>query len=805
MEKGSKRYQRFVKIFWGIIIFPVVFLFILFSLIAAGAFGKMPTFEELENPKSNLASDVIASDGKILGKYYQENRTTVDFDEVPPQLVNALIATEDIRFEKHAGIDGKALVRVAWGLLTGNHKGGGSTITQQLAKNLYRMREDYGSSISAGNFIGRAWNLAIMKFKEWVTAVQLERNYTKGEIIVMYLNTVPFGSQAYGIKSAARTFFDKTPDSLNIEEAALLVGVVKGPTLYSPLPPRSPKDSARIRRRERSLLRRNVVISQMAKYDMISEEKADSLKEIPIKLNLHIESHKEGIATYFREYLRTTMTSRKPEKSDYPEWQEQQYKDDMWEWKNNPLYGWCYKHRKPDGSPYNIYKDGLKIYTTINSKMQQYAESAMTEHMRDYLQPTFFKHKTNENAPFSWRLNKKQIDQIMYQSMKRSERYRVLKENGLDSAEIDKNFHTPTEMTVFTWKGEKDTVMTPYDSIKHYKFYLRAGFMSFEPQTGYVRAYVGGIDYKHFKFDHVKIARRQVGSTFKPFIYTMAMMSGISPCAKVMNIPHTILMPEGQPPYTPQFSSSSLNNQMITLRQGLSLSLNQISAWVMKQYTPEAVLDIVRKMGVRSPIDPVPAICVGSAEVKLYEMVGAYGTYANKGFYTRPIFVTRIEDKNGNTISTFKPAKRQVLNEQTAYLMIHMMRGVVQSGTASRLVYKYGFKNEIAGKTGTTNDNADGWFIGITPNLVSGAWVGGEERSIRFSSTALGMGSNMALPIWALYMKKVYADKDLDYSREDRFVKIPESELPVEINCREYEKNSNLQQNQDATKDDFFY
>ncbi len=793
MAKINKR-KIFVILFWSAIVVPVLFITTIFTLISTGSMGFMPSFEELENPKSNLASEVYTEDGKLLGKYYRENRTVISFEDVSPLVVNALIATEDVRFFEHSGIDGKALTRVAYGVITGNRKGGGSTITQQLAKNLFpRDKTKYDSKIA------KAWNMSITKFKEWVTAVKLERNYTKEEIMVMYLNTVTFGSETFGIKAAARTFFDTSPDSLKIEEAAVLVGLLKAPSAYSP-----------VYKPKKSLSRRNTVINQMEKYNFITAAEADSLKEIPINLKYKVQSHNRGLGTYFREYMRITLHAKRPERKNYASWQDQMFYEDSLEWVNNPVYGWCNKNVKPNGLKYDLYKDGLRIYTTINSSMQTYAEQAVCEHLAGKLQPLFYqKSKNNKNGPYAWNMREDQLKSIQTSSIRRSERYRVLKKAGKDSTAIWEDFKTPAKMRIFKWIDKKlvndstavyytdvDTTMTPLDSILYYKYFLRAGFMSMDPNTGHVKAYVGGMNYRHFKYDHVKVAKRQVGSTFKPFVYTLAMMDGYSPCHEIPNIPYTITMKNGQPPYTPQFSSSNIKSAKISLKVGLANSLNQIAAWVMKQYNPEAVLKIAKAMGVRSHIDPVPAICVGSAEVTLFEMVGAYSTFANKGFYTEPIFVSRIEDKNGNTIATFKPKRSEAIDEQTAFMMIELMKGVVQMGTSVRLRYTYKLNNEIAGKTGTTNNNSDGWFIGITPNLVSGAWVGGEERSIHFASTTYGQGASMALPIWALYMQKVYKDESLGVKKE-RF-KRPTQDMDVETDCSKY------QQNQGGTNDENF-
>ncbi|MBN1250839.1 MAG: transglycosylase domain-containing protein [Bacteroidales bacterium] len=790
-EEVTRRNIKTIKIFWIILLVPVLFIFILFTLISTGNLGFMPSFEELENPNSNLSSEIFTADQQLLGKYYRQNRTVVQFDNLPQNLVNALVATEDIRFSEHSGIDPRGLGRVLFKtiLMGKKRSGGGSTITQQLAKNLFPR-----DTVENRSKISYVANMAITKFKEWVIAVKLERNYTKEEILAMYFNTVPFGSQAYGIKAASRTFFNLPPDSLNLEQSALLVGIVNAPTLYSPV--RNPKNS---------LNRRNkVVLYQMYKYGYITKEVYDSVKTIPLNLNYSVQSHKQGYGTYFREYLRTALTRHKPERENYASYAYSKFQEDSIEWMENPLYGWCNKNNKPNGKPYDIYSDGLKIYTTINYDMQRYAEEAVKEHMGGYLQPLFFKMKKGKSrAPFDWRVTKQEVNKIMYLAMIRSERYRVLKKEAkLDSAQIAKNFRTPTRMTVFSWNGDIDTVMSPMDSILYYKHFLHAGVMSFEPQTGYVRAYVGDIEYEHFKFDNVMLARRQVGSTFKPIIYTMAMMpDGFSPCHQVPNIPVTFEMPEGQDDYTPKFSTggglTKYEGKMVSLKFGLAQSMNQISAWVLKQYNPHTAVQLAKKMGIKSEIPEVPSICVGAAEVKLSEMVGAYGTFINKGVYVEPIFVTRIEDKNGNIISTFKPKKNEVISEGTAFRMITLMQGVVDGGTSVRLRYQYGFKNEIAGKTGTTNDNSDGWFMGIVPNLVTGVWVGGEERSIRFASGTYGQGASMALPIWALYMQNVYANEKLGISKAN--FERPEFDDGVETDCDKYYKEHGV--SQDVVRD----
>lgn len=819
MEKKNK---RFIRIFWAIIVFPFILISLIFVLINMNVFGKLPGFAELENPKTNLATEVYSSDQILLGKFFKENRTIVDFKDVSPNVLNALIATEDIRFYKHSGIDARALLRVFKGVATMDLSGGGSTITQQLAKNVYKMRVD--SSEYQTGLHGKT-NLIITKFKEWVTAVRLEKNYTKQEIIAMYLTTVDFGSNAYGIKSAARTFFDTTPDSLKLEQAAVLIGLLKAPTYYSPK--LNPKNS---------LQRRNIVLNQIEKYQNKLEDlhgyklmpKAyyDSLRALPITLHYSVQSHTKGIARYFREYIRSLMYKTEPVAPEKPikpkniSWRDPAYKkykrdivaweiknhkyiEDSLEWTNNQLYGWCNKNKKPNGEMYNIYRDGLKIYTTINYKMQTYAEEAVKEHMGGYLQPLFYKRqKGRKKAPFTWRLTTKQIKKILRSSMKRTDRYRHLKYDlKKDSAYIEKIFQTPVKMRVFSWKGSIDTTMTPMDSIKYYKYFLHAGLMSMEPQTGYVRAYVGDINYNFFKYDNVSLSKRQVGSTFKPFVYSIAMEDKISPCHRVPNVPITIDLPEGQipPTWTPTFSTSKRDGEMISLKYGLANSLNQISAWIMKKYGPVKIREMAYKIGIKSWLPAVPSLCVGAAEVRLTEMVSAYTTFANQGIHSEPIFVTRIEDKNGNIISRFKSKHREALNANTTYRMVDLMKAVVQEGTSTRLGYKYGFTNEIAGKTGTTNDNSDGWFIGFVPNLVTGIWVGGEERGIHFESTTEGQGAAMALPIWALYMQRCYKNEKLGISKEP--FKKPVLYDGVELDCAKYDEmhpeNNSLYNNDD--------
>ena len=729
--------RKFIRGLWITFFSTVVFVILLFIAIAFGLFGKMPSFEELENPRSSLASEVFSADGKVLGKYFIENRSNIHFEDLSPNVVNALIATEDARFDRHSGIDIKAIFRVFFGVVTGTSKGGGSTITQQLAKNLFPRKPDY-------SFV----QLVFMKLKEWVTAIKLERNYSKDEILAMYLNTVDFGSQSYGIKSAAKTYFNKTPAELSAEESALLIGILQRPSWLSP-----------VRHPDRALERRNVVLGQMEKYDYISEAEADSLKLIPIDMSAYrIQDHTAGLGTYFREYLRGVLTE------------------------------WCNSHPKSDGTPYNLYRDGLKIYATIDSRMQEYAEQAVKEYLGKELQPLFFRHwKGYPNAPFVFEnsVQKKEIKNLMMQAMRRTDRYYRLKVQNISDEEILKNFQEPAEMQVFSWNGPIDTVMTPWDSIRYYKFFLQAGLMTVDPHTGFVRAYVGGIDNRYFQFDHVKMSKRQVGSTFKPFLYTLAMQEGETPCTRYPNIQPVIELWNGDV-WAPENSSDERLGEEVTLKWALANSNNWISGQLMKKYSPQDVITIARKMGVTSYIPPVYSIALGSADLTLYEMTGAMATFANKGLYVEPVFITRIEDRNGNVLEQVVPKQQEAISEETAYLMVQLMKGVVESGTGIRLRYKYGLDNPIAGKTGTTQNQSDGWFMGITPDLVTGIWVGCEDRAAHFRTLDLGQGANTALPIWAIYMKKVYADPALKVSRED-FWK-PKKEWDINFDCDNPEK-----------------
>ena len=734
-KKGDDGGRKAVKVLWCIFGIGLIVTVLFFFCVAKGAFGVMPTFEELENPQTNLATQIISCDGKVLGSYYVENRSNVRYSDLSPYLPQALVSIEDERFYKHSGIDTKSLFRVAYGVFTGNKKGGGSTITQQLAKNLFPRDENLSKM-----------RLVIRKFQEWITATKLEYNYSKDEIIAMYLNTVAFGHNAFGIRSAAKTFFDKDPKDLNIEESALMAGVVNAPTRFSP-----------VRNPERSTQRRNLVLKAMEKNGYLTRAQYDSISQIPIDMShFGVMDHNSGQATYFREQLRLELT----------------------EWANT--------HYRPDGKPYNIYRDGLKIYTTIDSRMQRYAEEAVKEFMGGSLQPSFFKHWAGrKNAPFSLN-DKDQIDAILETSMKRSERYRVLKKQGMSLDSIKADFNKPVEMTVFSWDGPIDTVMTPMDSIKYYKWFLQASLVSIESHTGHVKAYVGGIDYRFFKYDHVMQARRQVGSTFKPFLYSLAMQEGeYTPCTKVPNIPYNIQLADGNF-WSPRNSGDKHVNEEVTLKWALAQSNNWISAYLMNRFGPQAVISMARRMGVESPIDPVPAICLGVCDLKLIEMVGAMSTFANQGVYIKPMFITKIEDKNGNVIQRFAPEESEAMSEVTAYKMIELMKGVVQSGTGVRLRYMYKLNNPIAGKTGTTQNQSDGYFMGITPDMTTGVWVGAEDRSVHFRSTELGQGSHTALPIWALYMQKVYADPSLRISQGD-FPKPTATDIDLNFDCDKYE------------------
>jgi penicillin-binding protein 1A len=734
--KEKENHRRFVIWFWLLFGGPVAGILVFVMCIRA--FADLPDTEELQNPKTFLATEVYSSDMKVLGKFYAENRTNVKFKDISPNVVNALVATEDARFYDHSGVDIRALGRAIYGALTGSSaSGGGSTISQQLAKMLFP-REDLSK-----------FGLLIRKFKEWIIAVKLEREYTKQEIIAMYLNKFDYVNNAVGIKSAAQIYFGTTPDSLRIEQAAVLVGMAKNPAYFNPN-----------RFHDRAEGRRNTVLQQMEKYGYLTKQQSDSLQKIPLELRFRPEDHNDGLAPYFREYIRDVFLKK-----------------------------WCEEHRKPDGSKYDVYRDGLKIYTTIDSRMQRYAEEAVAEHLKE-LQASFDKELVKKkNKPFAWNVNKDEIKSIMTQGMKRSERYRVMKKAGSSDEQIEKAFATPIKMTIFSWKGEIDTTMSPMDSIRYYKGFLQTGFMSMEPQTGYIKAWVGGINHKFFQYDHVQIGHaRQVGSTFKTFVYALAIQEGYSPCYRLPNVRTCIDMPAGQPEYCPDNAAGEekLNGRILTLQQALAYSINYVSAYLIKQFGAQAVADLAHRMGVVSKIDPTPSICLGTPEISVYEMVGAQCTFANKGTWIEPTFITRIEDKNGKVLADFVPRTEEVMSEEKAYVMLQLMKGVVQIGTGIRLHYRYKLMQPMAGKTGTTQNNSDGWFMGITPDLVSGCWVGAEDRSVHFDHGDQGQGAQMALPVFAKYMQRVYADKSIKISQKD-FEK-PSKKIDIEMDCSKYNK-----------------
>ncbi|MDY6408698.1 MAG: transglycosylase domain-containing protein [Prevotella sp.] len=718
----------------------------------------MPDFEDLQNPISRYASQVYSTDGKVIGTYNmnRENRVAVSYAHLSPHLTNALVATEDERFYEHSGIDFIALMRavVKRGILQQHSAGGGSTITQQLAKQLY--------SETAHSSLERLFQKPI----EWIIAVKLERNFTKEEIIAMYLNYFDFLHNAVGIKTAAKTYFNKDPKNLNVNESAMLIGLCKNPSLYNP-----------VRYPERCLERRNVVLSQMLKVGYLTQADYDRYSQQPIELNFHRIDHKDGSAPYFREFLRQYMMAKKPSIDDYPSWNKKQYHIDSITWETDPLYGWCNKNVKKNGEPYNVYTDGLRIYTTIDSRMQQYAEEAVYEHVSKTLQPTFNREKRGKrNAPFSDNITAKQVRDIINRSIKQSERYRVMRENGSSDEEIRRAFDTPVEMTVFTYHGDVDTVMTPTDSIRYYKSLLRAGFMSMDPMTGAVKAYVGGVDYYHFQYDMCMGGRRQVGSTIKPYLYSMAMENGFSPCDVAPNVQRTYIV--AGKAWTPRNGSRARYGQMVTLKWGLAQSNNWISAYLMSKMSPSGFVQLLNRYGINNPdIHPSMALCLGPCEVSVGEMVSAYTAFVNHGIRCAPMFVSRIEDSDGNVIATFQPVTNEVISEESSFKMIELLKGVVEGGTAGRLRYRYNIDAEIGGKTGTTNNNSDAWFMGVTPQLVSGCWVGGEDRDIHFSSTNTGQGAAVALPIWAIFMKKVYADKSLSISPNAKF------DIPAKFNA----------------------
>ena len=739
--------QKFAAWFWGIIGAGLLTIVLVFWMITKGWLGYLPPLDELQNPKNKFATEIISSDMQLLGRYYRnENRVSVEYTDISPNMINALIATEDVRFYDHTGVDLKSLFRAV--IMLGK-AGGGSTLTQQLAKQLWSPR--------ANNIFERA----LQKPIEWVIATKLERLYSKEEILTMYLNQFDFLYNAVGIKSAAQVYFSTTPLELNLEQAAMLVGMCKNPALYNPR-----------RRPESALNRRNTVLNQMCKYDYITEQVCDSLKTLPIELKYQSVDHKQGLAPYFREYLRQILTAKEPKKNNYSEWNMLQYEIDLRQWKENPLYGFCNKNHKPDGTPYDLYQDGLRVYTTIDSRMQQYAEEAVSEHMQD-LQKSFFREKRKKSyAPFSKDLNPEEIDGIMNRSMRQTDRYRALKKQGLSETDIKKSFNTPVAMRVFSYNGLIDTTMTPMDSIRWNKHFLRCGFMSMDAHSGAVKAYVGGPNFAHFQYDMVSTGRRQVGSTIKPYLFTLAMDEGMWPCDSTVNDSITLIDGNGVR-WTPRDEHLANQGEMVTLNWGLEKSSNWITAYLMSLYTPEQLVRMMRSFGIEGQLDPVVSLCLGPCEVSVKEMVDAYTTFPNKGIRVEPLYVTRIEDNNGNILATFTPKTYEIISETTSYKMIYMLRNVMDHGTGVRARFRYGLRAPMGGKTGTSQNHSDGWFVGFTPSLVSGVWVGGEDRSIHFDNMSAGQGANMALPIWSIYMQKVYANEELGYTTDEQF-DIPE-------------------------------
>lgn len=751
-------FRKYFRWFWYLVTLVFVFIPVLLFAISKGLFGKLPTFEELENPKSSLASEIYTSDGVLLGKYYSENRSVISADRIPPHVFDALIATEDVRFEKHSGIDLKGLVRAVLGVLTGNSSGGGSTLTQQTAKNLFHKKPH--------STFGRIQQ----KLKEWIIAGRLEREYTKDELIVMYLNTVEFSDNNFGIKSAANAFFNVEPDSLSIEQAAVLIGMLKAPGTYNPRT-----------KPENSLSRRNVVMHQMVKYGFLDEAVYDSLKELPVVLNYQRSSHIAGLATYFRENLRLSL------------------KD---------ILATDAKQKTVEGEPvpYDLYKDGLKIYVTIDSRIQKYAEEAVAEHLTA-LQNDFFKtwkdYKQSGKHAYPWEVGDRKDPELINKMMKRTPRYKALAEAGASQDSILKVFNTPVKMTVFSWKTETrdlDTTMTPMDSIRYHKMFLHTGFMVLEPSTGYVLAWVGGINQKHFQLDHVNVkTKRQVGSTFKPFVYAAAIERGYSPCMKVSNTPYTIEKGRWNllKSWTPHNSSDAFEGQMVSLYTGLAYSINCISAFLIDQIGPYAVDSLAQRMGITSHLDPVPSICLGTSDISVAEMTGAYTAFVNNGDYAKPVMITRIEDSHGNEIYSSAVDKREALNPETAWVMIKMLRNVINKGTGQRLRYKYKINADIIGKTGTTQNHSDGWFMAATPDLVMGCWVGADDPSVHFRQISYGQGASMALPITGLFLQKVYADKKLGISASAIFPEPEDLAHFIETDCSKYSEIKGIQYEED--------
>jgi len=745
-NSNNEDFSKYVRKFWKIFGIGLLSVILFFLLASWGVFGAMPSFDQLENPDSNVATEIISSDGQTLGKFYLENRTPIKYADLPKHLVDALIATEDERFHEHSGIDTKGTLRA---MVTFGGSGGASTITQQLAKNLFHKQP-------RTFFLFRI----VQKAKEWIIATKLERQYTKEELIAMYLNTVDFTHNAVGIRSASKTYFGKEPKDLKVEESAVLVAMLKNPSLYNPA-------SQSEKRRQLVFERRNTVLSQMVKNEKLTGSEKAKLEKKEIKLDYTPESHKEGVATYFREYLREYLKK------------------------------WIKDNPKEDGSEYDLYTDGLKIYTTIDSKMQHYAEEAVDEHLANLQEQFFIDQKNNTNAPFI-KLSKAETDKILLRAMKNSERWRMMTEEGKGEEEIKASFSKKTRMSVFTWRGEKDTLMTPLDSIRYYKHFLQSGMMSMEPQTGHVKAWVGGINYKHFQYDHVAQGARQVGSTFKPFVYATAIEQlHYSPCDSIRDEPFS--MPKGKYGIDADWHPQNSNGQFqgtITLKKALALSINTVSAKLIDRVGPKAVVDMTKKLGVSSNIPEQPAIALGAVEITVSDMVAAYSTFANQGMYVKPIVITKIEDKNGVVLFQPKIETHEVINKDIAYAIIKLLEGVTESGSGARLKwgggggtgynrmtgYPYAIINPIAGKTGTTQNQSDGWFVGMVPNLATGVWVGNEDRSAHFKSLTYGQGATMALPIWGLYMKKCYADDSMTFKISEKAFERP-ANLSIKVDC----------------------
>lgn len=749
--------KRIIAILWIGFFFIILSGVILLSLIYNGSIGYMPAIEELKNPTDKFASVIYSSDGEELGRYFRNtgNRVYADYYDISQNVIDALISTEDSRYLEHSGIDVKAIGRAMFKtiLLRQKQAGGGSTITQQLAKQLYSPQSD-------GLF-----TRALQKPIEWMIALKLERMFSKDEIIKMYLNQFDFLYNAVGIKSAAFVYFGKDAKDLNVEEAATLVGMVKNPSYYNP-----------VRQNERTRQRRNIVLDQMYKAGHLSRVERDSLQQLPLLLNFHKVDHKDGLAPYFREELRRMLQARKPDKKDYRGWEHQKYIDDSIAWERNPLYGWIEKNPKADGSKYDIYNDGLKIHTTIDSRMQKYAEEAVEEHMRS-LQESFFKEKKNASlAPYTTNggeISADGIKGLIERSIRQTDRYRKMKHDGFSDSEITQAFDTPVEMRVFSYDGLVDTVMSPRDSLLYTKHFLRTGMMSMDPINGYVKAYVGGPNFSFFQYDMVSTGRRQIGSTIKPFLYTYAMEEGFTPCDEFLNSQPTIIDEAGRA-WSPRNAGNAREGEMVDLRWALTNSNNWISARLMSQLSPAVLVRNMHNFGITNYIDPVISLCLGSCEVSVKEMVGAYTAYANKGMRADPVFVTSITDNDGNIISEFVTTHTDVISEPAWYKIVSILQNVVDGGTGGRLRRApYNITANMGGKTGTTNFNADGWFMGFTPELVTGVWVGGEERYIHFNSMANGQGASMALPIYGKYMKMVYDDSSLPYSQEIRFPVAP--------------------------------